>query len=218
MSVSTLAPSSHVVYLRVVMPRLLIATTNAGKAAEFRELLEGCGWELVTPGELALDVEAEETGQTYAENATIKAVAYARASGLVALADDSGLEVDALGGRPGLLSARYAGADRTDPERVQAILAELADVPDEQRTARFRAVIAIAQPTGEVELVEGTMEGRIAHEPRGENGFGYDPIFLLPERGRTTAELPAAEKHAISHRGVATRKARDVLGRLLRET
>jgi XTP/dITP diphosphohydrolase len=197
------------------MPRLLIATNNAGKVAEFRQLLDGCGWELATPAELGLKLEVEESGQTYAENATMKAVEYASASGLVALADDSGLEVDALGGRPGVLSARYASPDRTDEERVQALLQELKDVPDEQRSARFRAVIAIAEPEGEVELVEGVVEGRIAHEPRGANGFGYDPVFLLPERGLTTAELPSDEKHAISHRGVAARKARVVLERML---
>jgi XTP/dITP diphosphohydrolase len=147
----------------------------------------------------------------------MKALRFAEASGLVTLADDSGLEVDALNGRPGLFSARYAGADRTDAERVEALLAELRDVPDERRGARFRAAIAIAAPDGRVETVEGTVEGRIAHEPRGANGFGYDPVFLLSDRGLTTAELPADEKHAISHRGVAARKARAVLERWLHE-
>ena len=198
------------------MPRLLLATNNLGKVAEFRQLLSNCGWEIVKPAELGLTLEIEETGQTYAENATMKAIAYAQASGLVTLADDSGLEVDALGSRPGPLSARYAGRDRTDEERVGALLEELAGVPDERRTARFRAVIAIAEPAGRVGLVEGTVEGRIAHEPRGENGFGYDPIFLLPERGMTTAELPPEEKNAVSHRGAAARKARVVLERMLR--
>ena len=200
------------------MPRLLLATNNPGKAAEFRQLLAGCGWELVTPAELGLTIEVEETGQTYAENATLKAVEYVRAGGLVTLADDSGLEVDALDGRPGVLSARYAGADRTDQERVQALLEELAGVPDDERTARFRCVIAITDATGRVELVDGAIEGRIGHEPRGENGFGYDPIFLLPDRGMTTAELPPDEKNAISHRAVAAQKARTVLERWLRET
>ncbi len=200
------------------MPRLLIATTNAGKAAEFRELLEGCGWELVTPAELGLAINVEETGQTYAENATLKAVEYARAGGLVTLADDSGLEVDALDGRPGVLTARYAGADRTDQERVQALLEELTGVPDDERTARFRCVIAIADATGRVELVDGTVAGRIGHEPRGENGFGYDPVFLLPDRGMTTAELPPDEKNTVSHRGQAAQKARKILERWLRET
>jgi XTP/dITP diphosphohydrolase len=199
------------------MPRLLLATNNAGKVIELRQLLDGCGWELVTPADLGLKLDAEEVGQTYAENATIKALAFAEASGLVTLADDSGLEVDALDGRPGVQSARYAGADRTDGERVEKLLQELSGVPDEKRTARFRAVIAIAEPGGRTELVEGTVEGRIAHEPRGENGFGYDPVFLLPERGLTTAELPPDEKHAVSHRGVAARRARAVLERWLRD-
>jgi len=202
----------------VKQPRLLLATNNPGKVAEYRQLLAGCGWELVTPAELGLNVQVEETGQSYAENARIKAEAYAKASGLVTLADDSGLEVDALGGRPGPLSARYAGLGRTDPERVQALLQELAGVADEHRTARFRAVIAIAEPAGRVEIAEGTVEGRIAREPRGENGFGYDPVFLLPHRGKTAAELPPEEKNAVSHRGVAARKARAILERLLHET
>ena len=205
------------VYLRIVMPQLLLATNNQGKVAEFRQLLEGCGWELVTPADIGLDLHVDETGQSYAENAIIKAEAYAKASGLVTLADDSGLEVDALGGRPGPLSARYAGRDRTDEERVQALLQELAGISDEERSARFRCVIAIAEPHGRVELVEGTVEGRIAHEPRGENGFGYDPVFLLPERGLTAAELPPGEKNAVSHRGAATQEARTVLERWLRE-
>jgi XTP/dITP diphosphohydrolase len=199
------------------MPRLLLATNNAGKAAELRRMLDDCGWELVTPAELGLKLEVDESGQSYEANATKKALQYAQASGLVALADDSGLEVDALGGRPGVLSARYAGPDRTDAERVQALLDELRDVPDEQRTARFRALIAIAAPTGRVETVEGTVAGRIARAPRGANGFGYDPLFLLPDRGLTAAELPAHEKDAISHRGVAARKARTVLERWLPE-
>jgi XTP/dITP diphosphohydrolase len=199
------------------MPRLLLATNNAGKVAEFRQLLDGCGWELVTPAELGFSLEIEESGQTYAENATMKALAYAKAGGLTALADDSGLEVDALDGRPGALSARYAGPNRTDAERVQALLRELADVPDERRGARFRAVIAIAQPSGRVELAEGTVEGQIARAPRGDGGFGYDPVFLLPGRGLTAAELPPAEKHAVSHRGAAARNARAILERLLHE-
>jgi len=199
-------------------PRLLLATNNPGKAAELRQLLAGCGWDIVTPAEIGLNVQVEEPGQTYAENARIKAVQYARAGGLVALADDSGLEVDALGGRPGPLSARYAGPDRTDRERVEALLEELAGVPEEERTARFRCVIAMADPRGRVALVEGAVEGRIAREPRGESGFGYDPVFLLPERGMTAAELPPDEKNAVSHRGAAARKARAVLERWLHET
>lgn len=197
------------------MPKLLIATNNAGKVAEFRQLLDGCGWELITPAHAGIDIEIEETGQTYLENATIKAVTFAKASGLTSLADDSGLEVDALDGRPGILSARYAGPDRTDAERATALLEELADVAGKDRTARFRCVIVIAETDGTVQAVEGTVEGRIAREPRGENGFGYDPIFELSGRGMTAAELPASEKHAVSHRGAAAREARTVLENML---
>ncbi len=199
------------------MPRLLLATNNAGKVAELRRILEGCGWELVTPADIGLQLEVEETGATYEENATAKAVHYAQASGLVALADDSGLEVDALDGHPGVQSARYAGPNTTDGERVQKLLEELRDVPDEARGARFRAVIAIAAPDGRCETVEGAVEGRIARAPRGDNGFGYDPIFLLPERDVTVAELPADEKDAVSHRAAAARKARTVLERWLHD-
>ncbi len=199
------------------MPKLLLATNNQGKIAEFRDLLDGCGWELVTPADVGVQLEVDETGQTYLENATIKALAFASTSGLASLADDSGLEVDALDGRPGIFSARYAGADLTDGERVAALLEELEGVSEEGRTARFRCVIAIATANGEVKSAEGTVEGRIAVEPRGENGFGYDPIFELPERGLTVAELPASEKHAVSHRGVAARKARKLLEKMLHD-
>ncbi|MCH7580927.1 MAG: RdgB/HAM1 family non-canonical purine NTP pyrophosphatase, partial [Chloroflexi bacterium] len=185
--------------------------------AEFRYLLDGCGWQLVTPADVGVQLDVDETGQTYLENATLKALAFARTSGLTSLADDSGLEVDALDGRPGILSARYAGADLTDGERVAALLDELAGVSKNARTARFRCVIAIATAKGEVQSVEGTVEGRIAIEPRGENGFGYDPIFELPERGLTVAELPASEKHAVSHRGVAAREARKLLENMLHD-
>ncbi len=199
------------------MPKLLLATNNAGKVAEFRYLLDSCGWQLVTPRDVGVQLDVEETGHTYLENATLKALAFARTSGLTSLADDSGLEVDALHGRPGILSARYAGVDLTDGERVASLLEELAGVAEEARTARFRCVVAIATANGQVRSVEGTVEGRIAVEPRGENGFGYDPIFELPERGLTVAELPASEKHAVSHRGVAAREARKLLENMLHD-
>jgi XTP/dITP diphosphohydrolase len=198
-------------------PQLLLATNNEGKIAEFRYLLDGCGWQLVTPRELNIVLDLEETGQTYLENATLKALAFANASGLTSLADDSGLEVDALDGRPGIFSARYAGTDLTDGERVAALLKELASVSENARTARFRCVIAIARNEDDVRSAEGTVEGRIAVEPRGENGFGYDPIFELPVRGLTVAELAASEKHAVSHRGVAAREARKLLENMLHD-
>lgn len=194
----------------------MIATNNPGKLREFRDLLDGCGFELVTPADLGVPFDPAETGSTFEENATIKAVAAMRATGLPALADDSGLEVDALDGRPGVLSARYAGKDRTDPalsdeDRVRIVLDEMRAVPDERRAARFRCVIAIATPDGAVRTVDGVFEGRLGYTPRGKNGFGYDPIFVVPELGVTSAELPPAEKNAMSHRGQAALKAREIL-------
>ncbi|MER3419231.1 MAG: non-canonical purine NTP pyrophosphatase [Chloroflexota bacterium] len=199
------------------MPRLLLATTNPGKIRELRALLAGCGWEILTPQDIGLTLHVEETGQTYAENARRKAQGYARASGLVALADDSGLEVDALGGAPGVHSARYAGQDTTDADKMGMLLAELREVPDERRTARFRAVIVIATPDGRTFQSEGVCEGRIAHAPRGAGGFGYDPIFLVEGGSRTMAELSAEEKNRISHRARAAAAACAVLQRLADE-
>jgi XTP/dITP diphosphohydrolase len=197
--------------------RLVIATNNEGKLREFRELLAGAGFELVTPRELGFEFDVEETGATFRENAELKARAAAELTGELALADDSGLEVDALGGMPGVISARYAGNGRSaagmDPvEQCRIVLRELEGVPDERRTARFRAVIAIAEPGGgDVRFAEGTFEGRIGHELRGEHGFGYDPIFIVAGRDMTSAELPPDEKNAISHRGQAARKAVEIL-------
>jgi XTP/dITP diphosphohydrolase len=198
------------------VPKLVLATNNDAKLREFERLLDGRGFELVTPRQLDIEFEPEETGATFAENATIKATEAMRAAGLIALADDSGLEVDHLGGRPGIFSARYAGAGRTDPalseaQRCRIVLEEMAGVPDERRSARFRAVIAIATPAGALHLVDGVFEGRIAHEARGENGFGYDTIFFVPELGVTSAELPDERKDELSHRGKAARKAREIL-------
>lgn len=196
------------------MPRLLLATNNYGKVAEYRALLAGCGWEIVTPTDLGLDLGVDESGFDYRTNAKIKAEAFAKASGLLALADDSGLEVDALDGRPGPLSARYGGG-RSDEERFQRVLSELKGVPAEKRQARFRCVIALAEPGGKVLFAEGECEGLIATGPRGDNGFGYDPIFYLPDRGLTMAELSWEEKNRISHRGRAARKACDLLKEML---
>jgi XTP/dITP diphosphohydrolase len=202
-----------------VTRRLVIGTNNPGKLREFRQLLDGCGFELVTPRDLGVNFNPEETGSTFAENARMKAVEAARACGLPALADDSGLEVDHLGGRPGIFSARYAGGGRTDPNisearQLELLLEEMKGVPDEQRTARFRCAIAIATPAGDVQLVDGVFEGRIGHEVRGTHGFGYDPIFVLPERGVTSAELAPEEKNRISHRGQAAAKARELLRKM----
>jgi XTP/dITP diphosphohydrolase len=194
------------------MKKLLIATNNQGKIQEFQALLKGIPYELVTPSQLKLKLEVEESGETYRANAQLKALAFCRASGLLTLADDSGLEVDALDGEPGIRSARYAGHSATDMNKVDYLLSKLKAVPQEKRTARFRCVIALASPDGRVEFCEGTCEGLIAFEPRGKEGFGYDPVFLFPELGKTMAELPEEVKNRLSHRGRATQEAVKILG------
>lgn len=196
------------------MPTLLLATQNAGKVRELRELLAPARWRLVTPAELGLGAVAPiENARSYLDNATRKAIAFAAAARLPALADDSGLEVDALGGRPGVLSARYGSpAAPTDAARCALLLRELAGVPPARRGARFRAVAVLALPGDRVVAREGTVEGRIALAPRGASGFGYDPVFELPD-GRTLAEL-GAEKQALSHRALATHAMIEVLGAL----
>ncbi len=185
---------------------LLIATNNPHKVAEFRRLLGGVGFDLVTPAELGLDLEVEETGQTFEENARIKARAFCSASGLPSLADDSGIEVDALGGRPGVRSARYGGDALDDVGRVSLLLAELGGAPQDQRSCRYRVVLVLARPDGHEETAEGACEGRVAFEPAGDNGFGYDPVFHVPAYGKTVAQLGPAQKDAISHRGQAARR------------
>lgn len=193
------------------MPKLLLATGNPGKARELAGLLAGVPWEMVGLRQLGLTAQVEETGATFEENAAQKARAYAALSGLTTLADDSGLEVEALGGEPGVRSARYAGPHASDAERVRYLLARLKGVPWEQRQARFRAVIVIATPQGHVTLCQGECRGLIALEPRGSGGFGYDPIFYFPELGRTMAELSPQEKSRVSHRAQAAQAARAVL-------
>ena len=195
-------------------PKLLLATNNAGKIKEFRSLLLGIPFELVTTQDLGIKTEVAETGTTYEENARLKACALAKESGLLSLADDSGLEVDALNGEPGVMSARYAGNNASDTDRVKYLLSKIVDVPKEKRTARFRCVIAIARPDGPVEFCEGECKGLIAFEPCGKNGFGYDPIFCFPKYGRTMAELPVEIKTRISHRGRAAQKARLILNKV----
>ena len=198
--------------------RLLIATHNRGKLVEFQELLADLPLELVTLDQVGIHDDVEETGETFAENARAKAVEYARRSHLLTLADDSGLQVDALGGEPGVRSKRYAGENKSDPERVAFLLDKLRHVPREKRTARFRCVIVIAAPGGEEYECDGACEGLIEFAPRGTNGFGYDPVFLFPERGMTMAELSSDEKNRVSHRGRAAEKARKTLERLIAET
>ena len=194
--------------------KLLLATNNQAKVREYRSLLQNLHFELVAPAELGIITVVDEIGESLEENARLKATTLAAESQLLALADDSGLEVDALGGKPGRLSARYAGEKASDKDRISYLLAQLKDVPWEKRLARFRCVIAIATPAGEVELCCGECSGFITFEPKGEQGFGYDPIFYLPELNKTMAELPLEIKNQVSHRGQAARKVYPVLERL----
>jgi len=187
--------------------KLLLATNNRGKARELKELLRELPFELVLPGELGITAEVDETGSSLEENARLKATVLAKESRLLALADDSGLEVDALGGEPGPLSARYAGEGASDKDRLEYLLAKLKGVPREKRTARFRCVIAIATPEGKVELCFGECQGLITFGPSGEKGFGYDPVFYFPGLEKTMAELSLDVKNKVSHRGAAVREA-----------
>ncbi|HPW68074.1 MAG: RdgB/HAM1 family non-canonical purine NTP pyrophosphatase [Desulfomonilia bacterium] len=189
--------------------KLLAATTNQGKIREISEILSGLGISVVTPQEINLTLDVKEDGATFAENAVIKARAWSRAAGLPAVADDSGLCVDALGGRPGVLSARFSGPDPTDAKNIALLLKLLKGKPD--RSARFVCAAALAWETGEVIVAEGAYEGVVIREPRGSKGFGYDPVFLDPELNRTLAEMSPEEKNARSHR----RKALDGLKNLL---
>ena len=193
------------------MVKLLIATHNRGKQREYAHILHDLHLDLLTLGDLDISTDIKENGTTYAENALLKARGYAAISGLLTLADDSGLEVDALDGAPGIYSARYARRGASDKDRYRLLLSNLKGVPDERRTARFRCVIALVWPNGREELVEGVCEGRITHQPRGENGFGYDPVFYVPEHKCTMAELPAEIKNRISHRARAAQAALQVL-------
>lgn len=195
--------------------RLLVATRNPGKAREYRALLADLPVEVTWLEAEGIGLEIEETGRSFEENAILKAAGYARASGLLTWADDSGLEVDYLGGWPGVASARHAGPHATDQDRVQILLARLEGVPFEQRAAVFRCVVALATPGGRVQTAAGASSGVIAGQPAGENGFGYDPVFFIPEFGCTYAQLTEAEKHAVSHRGRAARRARRLLQEVL---
>jgi XTP/dITP diphosphohydrolase len=196
------------------MPKLLLATSNPGKVREYRALLDGLSYDITTLAEEGIEEVVTESGNSYEQNARSKAVAYAKLSRLTALADDSGLEVDALNGEPGIKSARFAGKAATDKDKVSLLLARLSGVPWERRTARFKCVIAIAASGGQRHICCGECPGIIALEPEGENGFGYDPVFFLPELGKTMAQLPPETKNQISHRARASQKARRVLQQL----
>ncbi len=194
--------------------RLLVATHNQGKLLEYRKLLQDLPLALTYLDEIGVLEEAVETGNTFAANAVLKAQYYAGLTGLWTWADDSGLEVDALQGAPGVHSARYAGPGATDQDKNEKLLQELHPHP-RPWTARFQCVIAIARPAAETETCTGTLEGLITRAPRGSNGFGYDPIFFAPDEGRTLAELPTSVKNRISHRGRASRQAKSLLTNLL---
>jgi len=194
--------------------RMLLATQNEGKVREYRRLLKDIPFHLLTPTDVGIAADVEETGASYRENASLKAEALAQKSGILSLADDSGLEVDALGGEPGLMSARYAGEEASDRDRVDYLLHKLERVSMDERTARFKCVIAVAAPDGRVEFCSGECLGVITLHPVGEGGFGYDPVFYLPRLGKVMAELPLEVKNEISHRGQAVKKLPQALERL----
>lgn len=190
---------------------LIIATKNPKKLKEIMELLADTPYRVQSLLDHPEIPDVPETGDTFAENAGLKARAALEATGCISLADDSGLEIDALGGRPGIHSSRFGGPNFTDRDKCQLVLCLMQDVPDEKRTARFRAAVCIAYPDGTEKFVEGSVEGRIARSEHGENGFGYDPIFYIPECKKTMAEIFSAEKNVISHRAKALKKVKDIL-------
>ncbi len=194
------------------MSRVVLASNNRGKVREFGELLADFHLEVVPQSEFQVP-EAEETGLSFVENAILKARNAAARAGLPAIADDSGIEVDALHGAPGIRSARFAGSEASDQNNLDKLLAELEDVPEELRSARFQCLVVYLEHAEDPTpiICQGTWEGRITRAPRGDNGFGYDPVFLVPGHDRTAAELPAQTKNAISHRGQALRKLVEVL-------
>jgi XTP/dITP diphosphohydrolase len=194
--------------------KILLATQNLGKVKELQGLLQGEDIKVISLLEVEDWQEVEETGETFAENAALKAREAAKRTGLISIADDSGLEVDALNGAPGVYSARYSGEPKDDERNNAKLLDELEAVPEEQRTARFRCALVVASPKGEEFLTEGTIEGRILKERRGKEGFGYDPLFYLPDFGRTMAELNLSQKNKISHRAQAFQKAIPILKEL----
>lgn len=194
--------------------KILLATQNQGKVKELQEMLADAPIEVLSLKDIPDWEEVEETGSTFAENAAIKAHAAAERTGYIALADDSGLEVDALGGAPGVYSARYAGEPKDDERNNDKLLEALEKVPDEERTGRFRCALVVATPEGQEFLTEGTVEGRILRTRRGKEGFGYDPLFFLADFGRTMAELTLVQKNKVSHRAQAFIQAIPILKNL----
>ena len=198
--------------MSIAVKRIIFVTGNAGKMREIREILADFGGEILSMKEAGISTDAEENGASYEENALIKARAVAEKAGdAVVLADDSGLEIDALGGEPGIYSARYLGEDTSYRVKNANLIERLAGVPEEKRTARFVCAIAAVLPDGRELVTKAAVEGRIGYEEKGEGGFGYDPIFYVPEFGRTTAELSEEEKNQISHRGKALRLMKEEL-------
>ena len=196
------------------MKKIIFATGNENKMAEIRMILADCGYEIVSQKQAGIDIDVVEDGTTFEENAIIKATAISKcpeAAGCVVLADDSGLEVDYLDKAPGIYSARYEGVDTPYSIKNQLIIDRVADAKGDERSARFVCVIAAVFPAGRVLTRSGTIEGQIAYEPAGENGFGYDPIFYVPEFGKTTAQLAPEEKNKVSHRGRALEMIKEVL-------
>lgn len=196
-----------------MLNKLIVATGNLGKLREIREILEGT--EVLGLHDLALDVEIVEDGDTFTANAQKKAETICELMHLPVLADDSGLEVEALNGRPGVYSARFAGEDASDADNISKLLQEMNETPDNQRQARFVCVMCLAMPDGSLHTTRGEVKGEILREMRGENGFGYDPLFYIREYGKTFAELSAEEKNTISHRGKALLRMKEVLEKLL---
>ncbi len=198
--------------MSIAVKRIIFATGNAGKMREIREILADFGGEILSMKEAGISTDVEENGASYEENALIKARAVAEKAGdAVVLADDSGLEIDALGGEPGIYSARYLGEDTSYRVKNANLIERLAGVPEKKRTARFVCAIAAVLPDGRELVTKAAVEGRIGYEEKGEGGFGYDPIFYVPEFGRTTAELSEEEKNQISHRGKALRLMKEEL-------
>ena len=197
-----------------MMGKIVFATTNEGKVKEIKEILEGFPVEVVSMKEMNITTDIEENGTTFEENSLIKAREISKLTGLPALADDSGLEVDYLNGEPGIYSARYLGKDTDYNYKNNYIIDRLKEAEDKERSARFICVISLVLPDGREFVKKGVMEGRIGYEIKGENGFGYDPIFYLPEYGKTSAELSSDEKNKISHRGKALRAMKEVIAEL----
>ncbi|CAN2249711.1 deoxyinosine/deoxyxanthosine triphosphate pyrophosphatase, promiscuous (subunit A) [Bacillus vallismortis] len=193
------------------MKEAIIATHNPGKVKEFKEILEPKGYDVKSLADIGYTEEIEETGHTFEENAVLKAEAVAKAVNKMVIADDSGLSIDNLGGSPGVYSARYAGEQKDDQANIVKVLGELKGIEKEQRTARFRCALAVSIPGEETKTVEGHVEGYIAEEPRGEYGFGYDPIFIVKDKDKTMAELTSDEKNKISHRADALKKLSKLL-------